>query len=656
MTRTWWRRSRGAAAGGRAARGPRAGRRVPRLETLEQRALPTGGYFDTTFGGQGLVVTDFAGGNDFANAAVVEPDGKIVVAGPVSVTAGPSPPHVGVARYNPDGTLDTTFSGGTVTTSVLDTGNVVTGNALALALQPDGKILFACPTVNSVTLARLNANGTPDTTFGPTGTDGTTGVGGSPVFTIESPNSLAVQSDGGILVAGFVPALTHVPPHIQVWRLNANGILDTSFGIAGVVNSAGNTQADSVALQSDGKILAGGSFQGALGVARYLPNGTPDAGFGAGGQATVDFGTTATATVLVTQPDGKVLAAGSAGQSLALARLNPDGGADLGFGLGGKATTDFGPSRASATALRLENGGGFLVGGAWSPRPSPDAGNAFIAAEYFPDGSPNTRFGAGGTVVDNPLPQSVSRYTTFQADGKLVATGNTAFIGPPAGNDFLTARFVATSEILNGPPDRRYLQQVYLDLLGRMPDSAAAGWEPLLDGSPGARELVALGIESSLEYRTRLVQGLYRSLLGRDGDAAGVAGWVQFLSGGATAHDLLLGFLASAEYSQRNGGTAGLVGALYRDVLGRTPDDAGRAYWQSALGQGVSAAGVAFGIENSQEATERLVGGWYHGYLHRAPQPGETAPWTGQLQQGTPDFTVLAQFLASEEYFTRAQT
>jgi uncharacterized delta-60 repeat protein len=122
------------------------------------------GTLDASFGTGGKVTTDFAGSGDGAGAIAVQPDGKLVAAGGATINGQAD---FALARYNSNGTLDTSFStGGRVTT---DFGGRYEG-ASSVALQWDGKIVVAGGSViglyDNFALARYNSNGTLDTSFG----------------------------------------------------------------------------------------------------------------------------------------------------------------------------------------------------------------------------------------------------------------------------------------------------------------------------------------------------------------------------------------------------------------------------------------------------------------------------------------------------------
>ena len=209
--------------------------------------LNSDGTLDTTFN-----TNAGTGFNDATRALVLQPDEKILVGGYFTQYNGFVTP-TSITRLNSDGTLDGTFN--------INAGSG-TGDQLvnAIALQPDGKILvggtftiFNGSTTNYI--ARLNSDGTLDTTFNISGS----GFIGSPGMQI---NTIALQPDGKILCggnfSGYVDQYaTHSMSHIA--RLNSNGTFDTTFNINGS-GFIGGTSVNTIALQSDGKIICGGDF------------------------------------------------------------------------------------------------------------------------------------------------------------------------------------------------------------------------------------------------------------------------------------------------------------------------------------------------------------------------------------------------------------
>ena len=294
------------------------------------------GTLDGSFGGGDGKVTTPIGAGAQANAIALQADGKIIVAGYGRPHATP---HFAVARYNSNGTLDPTFNGsGTVLTSFHPASDSATG----VAVQTDGKIVLVGNSTDGtphMALARFNANGTPDSSFG---------TGGKTEPNVESGaalgNAVAVQPNGKIVIAGgSANGLLAV-------RLNANGAPDTTFSGDGAAAVQPQTAgaANAVALQSNGSItIAGYSTNGTksnFAVARFTSTGTPDAGFAGPGWAITVIGTgNDVAHGVNIQPDGKIIVSGTTNDgthdSFAIVRYLAGGALDNNFSGDGKATT-----------------------------------------------------------------------------------------------------------------------------------------------------------------------------------------------------------------------------------------------------------------------------------------------------------------------------
>ncbi|HEX8857895.1 MAG TPA: Ig-like domain-containing protein [Actinomycetes bacterium] len=412
-------------------------------------ARAAAGDLDGTFGTGGKVTTDFAGNGDQANAVALQPDGKIVAAGGALGTTV----DFALARYRPDGTLDTTFgSGGKVRT---DFGSGE--QAFGVAVQPDGKIVAAGGAATEFELARYNADGTLDSTFG-VGGKVTTRFGLGLPLTVA--RAIVLQPDGKIVVAGTLTSAADWD--FGLARYNPNGTLDTSFGVGGKVTTdiSGHLSTDiawAVALQLDGKLVVAGSTTGpsgdAFALARYTPSGTLDSTFGSSGRVVTGFGGDQDwAQAVAVQADGKIVAAGKTGNqccggtfNFALARYNAGGALDATFGAGGKVTTDFDGSTDNARALVIQADGKILAGGERLP-----GGNAtgvsfdFALARYQPSGSLDATFGTGGKVTtDFPGHNDHVYALALQQDGKVVAAGDSS-------PDFALARYTVTTA--NNPP------------------------------------------------------------------------------------------------------------------------------------------------------------------------------------------------------------
>jgi uncharacterized delta-60 repeat protein len=245
--------------------------------------LNADGAFDTTFGaGQGnsgFVFTKINGFNADRNTTTgiaLQNDGKIVVTGSVNSIAS----HLAIIRYNPDGSLDPSFGTGGIVTAP------VNGNALAnkVLIQPDGKIVVVGNSGSAFEfrqfVTRYLPNGAPDGSFG---TGGVVSIDFQSVFTTGL--AVALQPDGKILTGGATSNAPQGPDPrtaFLVTRLNANGLLDTSFDGDGFKNivSETNIYPDrgivALAVQSDGQILALGNTNFLY---RFNPDGSPDTSF-----------------------------------------------------------------------------------------------------------------------------------------------------------------------------------------------------------------------------------------------------------------------------------------------------------------------------------------------------------------------------------------
>jgi uncharacterized delta-60 repeat protein len=319
-----------------------AGGGAPASSFCVVRLRAANGTLDPTFGSGGKRVVDFGGDDESVHGAALQPDGKIVL-------AGDSRLQVAVARLKANGALDTTFDGDG--RKILNWGAL--GRATAVVVAPNGKILlggFSGPEGGNIQVARLKPNGALDTTFAAGGI-ATIDFGGD-----DFGQAMARQVDGRILVAGRSTAAGAV-----VARLRATGALDPDFGGDGRVTLPGGGSAGAVLVQPDRKIIVAGnaSGSGAMTVTRLKPDGTPDMTFGSAGTAAVDFGSLADLLGgAVLQPDGRIVIAGytQATEDVAVARLNPNGSPDATFGAGGKATVDFGVATFGNAVARAPNG------------------------------------------------------------------------------------------------------------------------------------------------------------------------------------------------------------------------------------------------------------------------------------------------------------
>lgn len=337
------------------------------------------GSLDTSFGTGGKVTTVF-GFEDTASAVAIQADGKIVVAGTTDIN-GNLNYQFAVARYNTNGTLDTTFGvGGKVTTSFFGTYN----SAHAVVVQPDGRIVVAGFAGNSFSglndgrfgVARFNTDGSLDTAgFGNGSGKVITDFGG----TISNATSVALQSDDKIVVAGSSNAGISNTQDFALARYNTDGSLDDTFGenLDGQVTTNFFGRDDfgqSVAVDESGKIVVAGQAYGATGprtfaLARYTSAGLLDPAFSSDGMVTTDFlGYGSFALAVVVDDNGIVAAGGAQGKrsrviQFALARFNDDGSLDASFDTDGKVTTSFSGAADVASALALHSNGDIVAAG-----------------------------------------------------------------------------------------------------------------------------------------------------------------------------------------------------------------------------------------------------------------------------------------------------
>jgi uncharacterized delta-60 repeat protein len=334
----------------------------------------TGGKLDTSFGGDGKVTTGFftcvlllcIPREDIATAVAIQDDGKIVV-------AGSSGSQFALARYNRNGTLDTTFSGdGRLLTSFGSSQAVANG----VAIQTGGKIVAGGTAVGPASnydfaLARYKPNGALDTAFSGDGKQ-LTDFGPS---RDDEAGAVVIQSDGKIVLAG--QSFVHgdlTTRDFAIARYKPGGGLDGSFSFDGKNRTDfGGTDdgASALAGQADGKLVAAGWAGSSTAAVRYTSVGSLDSSFSGDGKLTTNFGSQSSWHAIAVQADGKIVAAGSVGinadSDFALARYKPGGGLDLTFSGDGKVTTDMGSTDEAAFGLAIQADGKLVATGASVP-------------------------------------------------------------------------------------------------------------------------------------------------------------------------------------------------------------------------------------------------------------------------------------------------
>jgi uncharacterized delta-60 repeat protein len=277
------------------------------------------GSLDSSFGNGGKSLFNFGDNASEGNAVVLQADGKIIVAGWSGAGSYSELNDFALARFNPDGSFDQSYGGGKFKTHF--EGQFNTGSrATSAVLQPDGKLLVAGAYKNEggarqFALARYNTDGSLDQSFG-SGGKTTTSLGSADAF----GTAVALQSDGKIVLGGYFDSgrRNH---DFALARYNSDGTLDTTFGSGGrVISDLFGTSDDiiySLTIQPDGKLIASGrtgqypNFR--FGLARYNIYGAFDQSFGSNGRVVTDFGTSSSQSYSAAlQTDGKIVLAGYA--------------------------------------------------------------------------------------------------------------------------------------------------------------------------------------------------------------------------------------------------------------------------------------------------------------------------------------------------------
>jgi uncharacterized delta-60 repeat protein len=293
------------------------------------------GSLDTSFGNGGSVPA-LQSGTSFADGVLVEPDGNIIASG--------NGTNFGLARFDSSGNLDLSF--GDAGTATVDFGS--SSQAHSFVGQPDGKLVVAGRaepgTDIDFALVRYNTDGSLDMTFGTGGEVTTDFAAGT-----DEAFGVTLQADGKIVAAGVAGNASGLED-LALVRYNADGSLDASFGTGGKVTTdiaLIGEHAESVKIQSDGKIVVAGYSEVGPGtktdfvLLRYNSDGTLDSSFGSGGKVVTNIGAQIDqANGVVLQPDSKILVVGSSGTNgngpgdLVLVRYNSDGSLDSSFGNG----------------------------------------------------------------------------------------------------------------------------------------------------------------------------------------------------------------------------------------------------------------------------------------------------------------------------------
>jgi uncharacterized delta-60 repeat protein len=414
-------------------------RRTPHqsaCEPLETRRLFAAGDVDTTFGDAGRLDHVIVGDESFLVDTVFLPDGKILMGGTLSFFFLNGRDQFFFRQFNPDGTLDATFgNGGTVTGGFFGFDD---SHLDGFTVAPNGQIYAVGKSTNPVTfrprshLARFNADGSPDTTFG----------GGDGNVIIENRGyAIELQSDGKVVILGNTTRLLGVvvlPGGDVLTRYLADGSMDTSFGGGdGIVDTPMGEDTTALHIAPGDKILLGGAIaaDGAtrFGVARLNTDGSADTGFSGDGIDTslaVDDDSDEGVRDFSFLPGGQFLVVGSTSTSnsggFGVVRYNDNGTLDSTYGDDGIALVSFGsstfPNLASENRVLIDGDGNAILLGSSNDglaiarlTPGGDVDETFGRVITFGTGSPD-QASEGTPIVRAPG-------AGLQADGKLVVAG-----------------------------------------------------------------------------------------------------------------------------------------------------------------------------------------------------------------------------------------
>ena len=409
------------------------------------------GAIDTFFGNGGYRTTDFAGSDDLAEALVIQPDGKIVVAGTSNVGGDDD---FSVARYTVGGSLDLAFSGDGRLTIPFGGDD----DCHAAMLQSDGKIVVlgdggdVFPEyITELCLARINSDGTLDGSFNhdgllymDLGTSSSTGT------------ALGVVPGGNIVVAGYSWEGGSSYSG-KLARVIPSGFVDEGFAPSGWRSVSGSEKLYDMAVQPDGRIVLLGessSAPGEIGVFRLTPEGDADPAFSLNGRASYDAGFYDLPRNIALLPDGRILAHARSGpdffspNTTVMVRLWPEGTPDEGgyqaFGFDENGSGFPSGSIEDARGMVIQPDGKIVVAGFVA---HPSSGESdFGCVRFLPDGELDPSFGVNGHTTFSFHNNDTATSVALQPDGKIVVAGYT---GSGDGVNFLVARFLPNGTLDN---------------------------------------------------------------------------------------------------------------------------------------------------------------------------------------------------------------
>jgi uncharacterized delta-60 repeat protein len=401
------------------------------------------GALDLSFGDAGKTTFDFLNNIDEARDVLIQPDGKIIVTGTCNINFINK---IGLVRFNSDGSVDETFgNGGKVELQIGD--NQINYGSCAI-LQPDGKILVGGTSFNLtrwvIALARFNPDGSLDNTFSNDGIQ--THIFGANDYC----SAMALQSDGKIIIAGSSGS-PGIGQHFSVFRFNTDGAIDTDFNGGSMSAFVGvESGAFSVAVQSDGKIvLAGRTTDGVysdVALVRFDASGILDQSFDSDGVRTLSLDDYEDyATKIIPLSGGKLLVGGVSNTEFALARFNANGSLDNTFSGDGIVETDMSNTFDELYDLAIDSEGKIVAAGH-----SLYSLYDMAVLRFNANGSLDNLFSLDGkTTTDFSGTYDYGFALALQSDGKIVVAGTTDAAATGSEIDFALVRYQGVCPIIN---------------------------------------------------------------------------------------------------------------------------------------------------------------------------------------------------------------